>query len=338
MQDLEEMKEIASHIIYNGGLTSKRITLEQVLELITRCENAEKELIDIKDECAELHAKVIKINNENEAPKGFGSWKDAAINERLKRVAIEAELKELREQTAVGFVRMDCFTDNKIYQENELEKGWDVLPVYLGNPPVAQSRDSAEPAIWMRELGGILDESTTTYKIPKGQEESYKDFVPLFKQSNANAHSEPAPEKNLFWRENLANKYCEQHCIAPNTKEHAIAVTAFVVGIGMNQQSPAVAAPTEQQILRVAEMVMPAAFMAEENYKICSFAYALLSAPQASAEQPSNMVLIRKDVVNFLNGTGELLNCNFGEEARKHGGQFWWRKFLPIIAQDEVKE
>lgn len=48
----------------------------------------------------------------------------------------------------------------------------------------------------------------------------------------------------------------------------------------------AAAIPTEQQILSVAKMVMPAAYLAEENYKICSFAYAILSAsPKPEGEQ-----------------------------------------------------
>lgn len=47
----------------------------------------------------------------------------------------------------------------------------------------------------------------------------------------------------------------------------------------------AAAIPTERQILSVAKMVMPAAYLAEENYKICSFAYAILSsAPKPEGE------------------------------------------------------
>lgn len=41
-----------------------------------------------------------------------------------------------------------------------------------------------------------------------------------------------------------------------------------------------------------------------------------------------NMVMVPREVVNFLNGTGELEGVCFGEKNVYHNGNFWWRKYL----------
>ena len=45
------------------------------------------------------------------------------------------------------------------------------------------------------------------------------------------------------------------------------------------------------------------------------------------SEQPT-----AADVVAFLNGTGELEGCSFGEKFVWHKGSFWWRKYLPLLS------
>jgi len=92
----------------------------------------------------------------------------------------------------------------------------------------------------------------------------------------------PAPPQAAAMDKRYANGIIAgwNHCIAGDNKilkvaERLIRDANFEIN---NKPPQAAAIPTERQLLSVAKMVMPAAYLAEENYKICSFAYAILSA------------------------------------------------------------
>lgn len=62
-----------------------------------------------------------------------------------------------------------------------------------------------------------------------------------------------------------------------------------------------------------------------------SFAEELLD----SYPVPDGMVLVRKDLVEFLCGAEPIDGVWFGEKHPNHVGNYWWRKFL--AAAPEVK-
>jgi hypothetical protein len=43
-----------------------------------------------------LWAEIWKLRNEAQGPSGFETWRDAAIEEKIRRVAAEHELNELK--------------------------------------------------------------------------------------------------------------------------------------------------------------------------------------------------------------------------------------------------
>lgn len=46
---------------------------------------------------------------------------------------------------------------------------------------------------------------------------------------------------------------------------------------------------------------------------------------------PDGYMLVRADVIDFLNGSGELIGCGFGDKPDGERGTYWWRRFLPDV-------
>jgi len=296
MQYLEELKKELC------GMNISQL-MSAAIDLIARCESAEKDL-KVTDQLLNERQRLLDAIPQCEV---HGSCVPHAIDWVNNAIKSIAELKELREQKPVAILNIEVDGDGDFFKYNPLKPGsslhfhreksenWLTLPVYAD--PVAQSRDSAEPVGYMDDLGDIIKASIFKQLGYDPKTTRYSTTVYAHPpQSNANAHSERlgrneygldmgymAGKLNLFIRDISRHQPDEAARVLARLAK--VADEAVLAEPEFSQQSPAVAVPTEQQILRVAEMVMPAAFMAEENYKICSFAYSLLSAPQASAEQ-----------------------------------------------------
>ena len=118
MQDLEKLKLDIFESSHNGAI-------QVALELIARCENAEKEL-----------ATCI-----NDGSRHFAAQR---ILKRCERA--EAELKELREQKPVGYISINDLHYLKLsingVVHREKDKVIEVIALFAA--PVAQSQESAE--------------------------------------------------------------------------------------------------------------------------------------------------------------------------------------------------
>jgi len=248
MQDLEELKNRI-----NGG--GQIVHSSLALDLIARCESAEKVAHEWKcmyeKQCKDTTARMLQAMENG-----------AAAN------ALEAELKELREQQPAVFIDMLLNV-----QFNPEYKG-DLFGAFYA-APVAQSRDSAEPYVMQwREIGESDWEITTdSHWFDYCQNSPLHDTRRLpSPQSNANAHSEPftfipwSKEAEILNPEALAN----------------------------SQQSPAVAVPS---IEVTPDMLAAAQKHSKLGGYVCSnwtgayeaitdlFNVMLSAAPQASAEQ-----------------------------------------------------
>lgn len=58
----------------------------------------------------------------------------------------------------------------------------------------------------------------------------------------------------------------------------------------------------------------------------------LYARPIPAQQSLDGYMLVRADVIDFLNGSGELVGCGFGEKPYGECGAYWWRRFLPDVS------
>lgn len=92
---------------------------------------------------------LVRLREEVKGPTGFDTWKDAAIDERLKRVALERQLKEIKE-VAEELIRVG-FDPNPTHRIFYFQPGTDV-PAELSNDAVRSIEE-----FWTRYFGHLYN-------------------------------------------------------------------------------------------------------------------------------------------------------------------------------------